>query len=38
VGYKHEELYPVESEIMANIRAGYCGTNGQYVLVPPSLP
>lgn len=38
VGYKHEELYPVESEIMANIRAGYCGTNGQYILVPPSLP
>lgn len=38
VGYRHEELYPVESEIMANIRAGYCGTNGQYILVPPSLP
>lgn len=38
VGYKHEELYPIDSEIMANIRAGYCGTNGQYILVPPSLP
>lgn len=38
VGYKHEELYPVESEIMANIRAGYCGVNGQYLLVAPSLP
>ena len=38
VGYKHEELYPVESEIMANIRAGYCGVNGQYLLVAPSQP
>lgn len=38
VGYKHEELYPVASEVMANIRAGYCGTNGQYILVPPSRP
>lgn len=36
VGFEHEELYPVDSEIMSNIRAGYCGTNGQYILVPPS--